>query len=296
MSLPTHVAIVPHQVDIPVPELTRVAAALSKQVHKDFAPIWKVDATVDAFARLKDVPADYWPLIVVDDVQGAAGYHQDKHGQPYSLIEFGPDWSMTASHECLEMLADPFGRRLRSANLPDQAVKLGMPPRRVRYIVEVCDPSESGAAGYQVNGVLVSDFYTPQFFDPVASAGVRYSFTGKIRKPRQVLKDGYLSWHDPVDGHWYQLRMFADEFSKKKPHVIDLSTQTEFEKHVGREGLRGASDRVTRAPSYRDGLTGAQRKNAAHLMRAIDHAHTAHSKTLERTVAEALSTGKPAKR
>lgn len=292
MSLPIHVALVPHQVDIPVPELTRVAAALSKQVHKDFGPLWKVDATVDAFARLKDVPADYWPLIVVDDVKDAAGYHQDKHGQPYSLIEFGPDWSMTASHECLEMLADPFGRRLRSANLLDQAVKLGMTPRRVRYIVEVCDPSESGAAGYQVNGVLVSDFYTPQFFDPVASAGVRYSFTGKIKKPREVLKDGYISWHDPVDGHWYQLRMFADKFSKKKPHIIDLSTQTEFETHVAREGLRGASDRVTRAPSYRDGLTGAARKNAAHLMRAVDQAHTAHSRNMERTVSELLSTGK----
>jgi len=296
MGLPIHVALVPHDVAITTPELTRVAAALSKQVHKDFSPLWNVDATVDAFARLKDVPADYWPLIVVEDVKGAAGYHQDKHGQPYSLIEFGPDWSMTASHECLEMLADPFGRRLRSAMLLDQAVKLGMTPRRVRYIVEVCDPSESGAAGYQVNGVLVSDFYTPNFFDPVASAGVRYSFTGKVQKPRQVLKDGYISWHDPVDGHWYQLRMFADEFSKKKPHVVDLSTHTEFEMHIGREGLRGASDRVTRPPSYRDGLTGAARTSAAHLMRAVDQAHAAHSKNLERTVAEVLSTGKSTKR
>ncbi len=296
MSLPIHVALVPQQVDIPLPELMRVAAALSKQVQKDFSPLWKVDATVDAFARLKDVPADYWPLIVVEDVKGTAGYHQDKHGQPYSLIEFSPDWSMTASHECLEMLADPFGRRLRSANLLDQAVKLGMTPRRVRYIVEVCDPSESGAAGYQVNGVLVSDFFTPNFYDPVASTGVRYSFTGKIKKPRQVLKDGYISWHDPVDGHWYQLRMFADEFSKKQPHVVDLSTQTEFELHIAREGLRGASDRVTRAPSYRDGLTGAARTNAARLMKAVDQAHTAHSRTLERTVAEVLSTGKGPKR
>jgi hypothetical protein len=296
MSLPIHVALVPHQVNLSSPELTRVAAALSKQVHKDFSPIWKVDATVDAFARLQDVPPDYWPLIVVADVKGAAGYHQDKHGQPYSLIEFSADWSMTASHECLEMLADPFGRRLRSANLLDQAVKLGMPQRRVRYIVEVCDPSESGAAGYQVNGVLVSDFYTPNFFDPVAVSGVRYSFTGKVTAPRQVLKDGYISWHDPVDGHWYQLRMFADEFSTKKPHVVDLTKQTLFESFIAREGLRGASDRVTRPPSYREGLTGPARSTAARLMKAVDQAHAAHSRSLTETVSEMLASAKKLKR
>lgn len=56
--------------------------------------------------------------------------------------------------------------------------------------------------------------------------------------------------------------------------------------------MRGASDPRDARAVYRAGLTGTQRKNAAHLMRAIDHAHTAHSKNLERVVAEVLSTGK----
>ncbi|MFO1095870.1 MAG: hypothetical protein U0992_21575 [Planctomycetaceae bacterium] len=64
MALTHQLALVPDGVDIPASQLTRVAAALSKQVERDFAPIWNVEATVDAFDRLEDVPSDYWPIIV----------------------------------------------------------------------------------------------------------------------------------------------------------------------------------------------------------------------------------------
>ena len=47
-----------------------------------------------------------------------------------------------------------------------------------------------------MNGVLVSDFYTPHYFDPMKAPGVRYSFTGKITGPRVVLRGGYLSWKE----------------------------------------------------------------------------------------------------
>jgi hypothetical protein len=55
-----------------------------------------------------------------------------------------------------------------------------------------------------VNGVLVSDFYTPHFFDPVPAPGVRYSFTGAITKPLDVLDGGYVSWWDPATNHFFQ--------------------------------------------------------------------------------------------
>src|SRR5205807_1502482 len=66
--------------------------------------------------------------------------------------------------------------------------------------------------------LLVSDFYTPQFFDPVQSTGVRYSFTGAITEPRQVLKGGYLSWEDPVSNHFFQERWF----NTPEPEFVDL--------------------------------------------------------------------------
>ena len=98
------VALVSEVADIPVKEVARISAALQKQVTRDFAPIWQVQATVDGFPALEDVPLGYWPVIIVQDVQGAAGVHLDKEGQPFALVEVGDSWSLTASHETLEML------------------------------------------------------------------------------------------------------------------------------------------------------------------------------------------------
>ncbi|MEU9945333.1 hypothetical protein ACIP46_34705 [Streptomyces lavendulae] len=183
-------------------QITRVAAALQKQATRDFAPLWQVNATVDAFDRLEDVPVGYWPLIVVDDVPDAAGYHTDENGQPFSLIEFSDSWSLTASHEMLEMLADPFGNRLVSGKSPhpDQG--------QARFLVEVADPSEADEFGYTVNGLLVSDFFTPHFYDPVTVPGTRYSFGGHITAPRTILRGGYISWEDAATGEWWQQTWF----------------------------------------------------------------------------------------
>jgi hypothetical protein len=198
-----HVALVSEVELVSQRWLTRIAGALQKQVMRDFNPIWDVQATVDGFASLEDVPLGYWPLIVVQDVRDAAGYHTDQNGQPFALIEYGRSWSLTASHECLEMLADPFGNRLIAGQSPMEG------QGRVEFLVEVCDPSEDQTFAYRVNNILMSDFYTPQFFDPATAACVRYSFTGSITEPRQVLPGGYLSWHDPVGDHWFQQTYFG---------------------------------------------------------------------------------------
>jgi hypothetical protein len=87
------VALVSEVADIPVKEVARISAALQKQVTRDFAPIWQVPATVDGFPALEDVPLGYWPVIIVQDVQGAAGVHLDKDGQPFALVEVGDSWS-----------------------------------------------------------------------------------------------------------------------------------------------------------------------------------------------------------
>jgi hypothetical protein len=292
MSLPIHLALVSEGVNITPSDMTTVASALSKQVDRDFKPFWRVDATVDAFVSLDDVPTDYWPIIVMKNVQGAAGYHEDEDGQPFAVVEYDTQWSLTASHECLEMLADPFGRRLRAGNMLEQAVELGLEASRVRYLVEVCDPSESGQFSYQVNGILVSDFYTPHFFDPVRATGIRYSFTGAIDAPRKVLDGGYISWREPTSRHWFQLRMFADEFSSNIPHVLDLSAKTVFEKLRGTQSLRSAIDRVTKVPKYRDGLRGAGLMAARASNDASLTAQRARAEDLRRRVA-ALLKGAP---
>jgi hypothetical protein len=198
------VGLITQSASVSFSDLTRVAAALSKQVARDFAPLWDIQATVDAFHRLQDLPLGYWPVVVKDNIGfNAAGIHLDRNNQPYALVTAGRDWSLTASHEVLEMLADPFGNRVMAGDSPMSN------QGRVEFLVEVCDPSEATQFGYSVNSILVSDFYTTHYFDPVRAAGVQYSFTGAITEPRQVLQGGYLSWRDPVTDEWWQETFFT---------------------------------------------------------------------------------------
>lgn len=229
------VALVSEIPEVPASTLTSVSAALQKQVLRDFAPVWNEPATVDAFVSLDDVPIGHWPVIIRNDIgfAGAAGIHLDRDGQPFGLVQFSSSWPLTASHEILEMLADPFGSRVIAGN----SIKPGQ--GRVEYLVEVCDPSEAFQFGYQVNGVQLSDFYTPNYFDPVKASGVRYSFTGAIKKPREVLKGGYLSWHDPVTDHWWQ-----QDFLGSKKVFHDLG---QLDANAARENIRFEIDRRTDA-------------------------------------------------
>jgi hypothetical protein len=202
-------------------QLTVVSAALQKQLMRDFSPVWEIQASVDAFVQLEDVPIGYWPVMIRSDIgyAGAAGIHLDNEGQPFGLVQWSSTWPLTTSHEILEMLVDPDGNQLRAS----KSIKKGQ--GRVQYLVEVCDPSEADQFGYSVNGITLSDFYTPHFFDPVASSSVRYSFTGAITKPRQVLKDGYLSWLDPATGHWWQQTFFGKKATFRDLGVLSQGSQ-----------------------------------------------------------------------
>jgi hypothetical protein len=216
----SQLALVSEIPEVPASELTQVSAALQKQLARDFSPLWSIDATIDAFTSLEDVPLGYWPIVIRTDIgyAGAAGIHRDDQGQPFALVQYSTTWSLTTSHEILEMLADPFGNTLRASDSikPDQG--------RVEYLIEVCDPSEAYEFGYTVNGIRVSDFYTPNFFDPVTAPSVRYSFTGAITEPRQVLKGGYLSWHDPVTDHWWQQQYFGAKRTFHDLGVLESAT------------------------------------------------------------------------
>lgn len=242
--LVTQLALVAETPQITASQLNRVAAALQKQAIRDFTPLWQIPATVDAFDKLDDVPVGYWPLIVRDDIgePGAAGVHMDKDGQPFSLIQYSDSWSLTASHEMLEMLGDPWGNRLVAGQSPKPGQGV------VEFLVEVADPPEAPENGYTINGLLVSDFFTPHFYDPVTSPGVRYSFSGKLLGPRQILPGGYLSWREPVTDHWWQQIWF----DTAKPQFRDLG------KLAARAGsLRSAIDARTKT-AQRSANSGPQ--------------------------------------
>ena len=208
-TLLRQVALVSESNQVRSSDLSRVSAALQKQATRDLVQFWSVKATVDAFPQLEDVPIGYWPIIIMDDIQepGAAGVHEDDTtGQPFALVTASDRldvWSLTTSHEMIEMLIDPSGNRLVAGDSPKEDQS------RVQFLVEPCDPSEDAQFAYTVNGILVSDFYSANFFDPAAAPGVRYSFTGAIREPREVLQGGYLSWLDPASNEWWQETWFG---------------------------------------------------------------------------------------
>lgn len=229
MPLPHHIAVLSLTSDVSMRSLMQATAAVQKQVVRDFAPIWGVQATVDAFGDLLDVPNDYHHVALFGDhgeltdilartigeepalrlldafeAGNFTGIHLNAlTNQPFALVSVEDPWTIVLSHEVLEMLADPWGNYLVAAPHPKHREE------RVRYLVEVCDPCMS--TWYPVNGVRVSDFYTPRYFDPVTNPGVRYSFTGAIERPQQILEGGYVTYIDPADSALYMWKHGAEE-------------------------------------------------------------------------------------
>ena len=274
MPLTDYVALVSLTSDVPTRSLLQVAAALQKQVTRDFGPIWGIQATVDSFARLEDVPLSYWPVLIQDDIGvDAAGVHLDHDGQPFALVQASNRWTLTASHEVLEMSADPFGNRL----VASESIKRRQ--GRVEYLVEVSDPSEAPEFGYHVNGVLVSDFYTPRFFDPVTTTGTRYSFTGAITKPRQVLRGGYLSWHDPPTDHWWQQRWFGGA----RPVFKDLGILD-----ASQGSARAQIDRLTPTPEIVEDLPAGSKvlRDSRGARAEVDESTSARAERLKAQIDE----------
>lgn len=205
MTPPVHVALVVEARGVSWRGVAEIAAALQRQMVRDVAPIWGVNATVDAFPALEAVPPGYWPILVGDDFPGSesVGIHLDHLGQPFALVEASPGWSLTASHEAIEMVVDPWGNRTLPGGSPMAEAGIG-DQGLVEILVEVCDPPGAAQWAYTVNGYLVSDFVTPSYYDPIGAPGARYSFTGAVAGPRQILQGGYLSWRDPLTGDWWQ--------------------------------------------------------------------------------------------
>jgi len=177
--------------------LDRVARALQTQVDRDLAPVWGVKARVSVADEERWPSAD-WPIYVVDEPRAGLGVHVDRHGRPYAEVLTGPDWSVRASHELLEMLADPDGQRFMLGRCVGSRARR----RQVGYLVEICDPCQ--VFHYAIDGIGVSNFVTPDYYRAAAPAGTALDFMRELRRPLEVPRGCYLSWQDPSDGHWHQ--------------------------------------------------------------------------------------------
>jgi hypothetical protein len=180
-------------------QIKAVLPSLQQQVSDDFKPYWDADCSLTFLTKGSPLVAGWWQILVTDDTDqaGALGYHEmTSHGLPLGKVfagldlQTGASWSLTLSHELLEMLADPWINWCAQGS--DEKI----------YALEVCDPVEADDLGYELNGVLVSDFITPAWFEPTAAD--RVDFQRRISQPRELASGGYISVLNAPDG-WTQV-------------------------------------------------------------------------------------------
>ena len=185
-------------------EVTKALPAFQKQVSNDFCGSWGIDATLKFLSPKAKLPVGAWLLGIFDnaDQAGALGYHDlTKAGQPMgkvfakTTLDEGGLWTVTFSHELLEILADP---NINLCAFDEQNRRL--------YAYEVCDAVEADKLGYDIDGTTVSDFVLPSWFEPVhVTKGEKFAFQSKVKGPFQLLPGGYIGYYDLADGGWQQL-------------------------------------------------------------------------------------------
>lgn len=185
-------------------EAHRITDAVAKQAHDHWAPIWGSSPDITFIPSHKTTGwQGKWNILYLDtsDEANALGYHDlTPEGLPVGKVfaktdqMYGAAVGVTTSHELLEMLLDPY------INLTAFDTR-----RNVFVAYEACDAVERDDLGYAVNGVQVSDFVLPPFFDPTARGRkqAKFSYMGHVTAPFQLAGGGYESIFIPGKG-WVQ--------------------------------------------------------------------------------------------
>jgi hypothetical protein len=195
-------------------ELETAIRAINRQIREDFEPYWSLGATLRLEGRsqnrpskenLADMRGDAILYLWNDaNVKDALGYHdQNNRGIPYGFVftalsaKLGENWTVTLSHEALELIADP------EANLLVQGPHPEKPKIAVFHWYEMCDAVQ--AESYKIDNVEVSNFVLPLYFTGGNELGGRNDFLsrrhhGKTLKSFQINPGGYIGFFDPRTG------------------------------------------------------------------------------------------------
>jgi hypothetical protein len=207
--------------EIPDAEVLKVVRAINRQLSEDFVPHWHTSARVRlegcsplndtaraAIERLKQAPQDVrgdaimylWDKVA--DVDRALGYHDaNNRGLPYGFVftdlsaKLGEPWSVTLSHEVLELVGDANVNIFAAGPHPED------PQRVVFHWYEMCDAVQ--ADSYDIDGVLVSNFVLPLYFTVGEQTGARNDFLNRTKDGRGlssfgVNPGGYVGFYDPL--------------------------------------------------------------------------------------------------
>jgi hypothetical protein len=188
--------------------------AINRQIEEDFEPYWSLGAKLRLEGRsakqqseidLADMRGDavlyLWDDVNVDE---ALGFHnRNNRGIPYGFVftelsrSLGENWTVTLSHEALELIGDP------EVNLLVMGPHPAEPRRDVFHWYEMCDAVQTET--YEVDGVEVSNFILPLYFTGGDELGGRNDFlgrkhNGKTLRSFGVNPGGYVGYFDPQIG------------------------------------------------------------------------------------------------
>ena len=243
-----------------------VVAALQQQVTNDFRPIWGIDAELKLVPQGTPAQAGTWALVILDDSDqaGALGYHDlTPDGLPLGKIfaasdlKAGTSWSVTASHELLEMLADP---NINLTVFVQNANTTG-----TLYAYEVCDACEDDSFGYQINNVLVSDFVYPAWFENFRAQGsTQFDRMNKIQNPLELLTNGYIGVFSVTDGTGWQ-QQTAEKIPTNMRHRGHVGSRRERRSIARNQWINSLPQRkiTNNALQYRQILQVIQRRKEA---------------------------------
>jgi len=196
-------------------ELQIAIRAVNRQISNDFEPYWsfgarlRLEGPVGKFARtnsLADMRGDAIIYLVDKTTKDVSGYHEiNFKGIPYSFVytevagALDEDWTVTLSHEALELIGDPQVNLLVEGPHPEE------PNRNVFHWFEMCDAVQDDK--YEIDGVWVSNFVLPLYFTVDEQIGGRNDFLGLLDdgiglKSFGVRPGGYIGFYDPTaDNH-----------------------------------------------------------------------------------------------
>ncbi len=205
-----------------------VIRAVNAQIALDFEPYWHMGARLrleGGGSRLdRQAPRELRGDAILylwdrhADVSDATGYHfANHHGLPFGFVfsqiakELQEPWSVTLSHEALELIADPEANTMVAGPHPGQRHRYAF------YWYEVCDPVQEET--YRVQGVEVSNFVLPSYFSAMPTPGGHNDFLGRRHKGKRlpafgVNPGGYLGYYDPKTHR--ERSIFADRRAERR--------------------------------------------------------------------------------
>lgn len=202
---------------------------MNRQVLEDFLPVWGSGYTCklrgSPFAAnlaevIRNDPVQAEAVIYLVDepsISQALGYHDVNNAEVavgFVFTDLG-EWTMTFSHEVLEMIVDP------TVNIfvpgPDPRAP-DDPTAWLLHTYEVCDAVER--TGYDIDGVAVSNFVTPQYFSVANAPGTQNDFLGVGVASFGVVEGCHLGTVDPTDFSWVQI-LGNELTAKSHPHRLD---------------------------------------------------------------------------